>query len=61
MVKLATKYTDRFIIGGDFNHLQIVDIATLFNLTNIFNFRTRQDAFLDKVFTNITELKTADP
>ena len=27
MVKLSTKYTDRFIIGGDFNHLDMTDMG----------------------------------
>ena len=58
MVKLATKYSDKFVLGGDFNHLQIPDIETLFDLTNIVPFPTRGDAYLDKIFTNLPEMKT---
>jgi hypothetical protein len=57
MVKLATKYTENFVIGGDFNHLQIPDIETLFNLTNIVHFPTRGEAYLGKIYTNIREMK----
>ena len=59
MVIISTKHSDRFVIGGDYNHLDMTDLATLFDLTNIVQFPTRQNAYLDKIFTNIDDLKTS--
>ena len=61
MVKVATKHSDCFVIGGDFNHLDMTDLATLLDLTNIVQFPTRQNAYLDKIFTNIDDLMTSTP
>lgn len=55
---LSTKHTNRLVIGGDFNHLNMKDISGIFDLHNIVDFPTRGKAFLDHVYTNIDELKT---
>ena len=59
MVKVATKHSDRFVIGGDYNPLDMTDLATLFDLTNIVQFPITQNAYLDNIFTNIDNLKTS--
>jgi hypothetical protein len=61
IVKLSTKYTNSFVIGGDFNHLNIDDITTIFHLQNIIPFPTRQDAHLDRIYTNVKELFSITP
>ena len=54
---LSRKHSENFIIGGDYNHLDMTDLCNIFNLTNIVSFPTRRDAYLDKIFTNITDIK----
>lgn len=55
---LSMKHTNRLVIGGDFNHLNMKDLSSIFDLHNIIDFPTRGKAFLDHVYTNIEELKT---
>jgi hypothetical protein len=59
IIELSSIYTDKFVIGGDFNHLDMSDVCTLFNLKNIVDFPTRDTAYLDHIYTNIPEIQSA--
>lgn len=48
----------KFVIGGDFNKLPLLQLETLFNMHNIVNFPTRDLSYLDKIFTDIKEYTT---
>jgi hypothetical protein len=47
------------VLGGDFNILDCSILGDVFNLTNIVNFPTRVNSFLDKVYTNELSYKHA--
>ena len=54
------KHSHRFVVCGDFNRLDMTTISKVFNLTNIVNFPTREDAFLDQIYTNVEDLRTVE-
>ena len=56
ITELSSKITDQFVLGGDFNHLDISDITNLFGFHNLVNFSTRGSAYLDHLYTNLSDL-----
>ena len=56
---LSRHHSNNFVVGGDFNHFDMRNIRDVYNLTNIVVFLNRQGAYLDHVYTNITDIATS--
>lgn len=59
ITQLSRHHSSHFVIGGDYNHLDMKDVGDIFSLHNILSFPTRGSAFLDKMRANIPNLKCA--
>ena len=52
-IGILVKYSNHsLVLGGDFNSLDCSALENVFHLTNIVKFPTRENSFLDKIYTN---------
>ena len=53
LTEILVKYPNHsLVLGGDFNSLDCSALENVFHLTNIVKFPTRENSFLDKIYTN---------
>ena len=56
---LSRRHSNNFVIGGDFDHLDMRNICNVYSLTNIVDFPARHGAYLHHVYANIADLATS--